>query len=207
MKYIEKGKEPIEFTNWKKKKNSKWTPSFGDLSGKEKLAVLNALKREQGFICCYCERSLESIDSHIEHFVPQNKDIDALDFSNMLCSCQNRLRKGDPRHCGNSKNGWFEESKIISPFNSTCEKKFKYTFDGRILPSRKNDIGAVTTIDKLQLKIDKLKDLRSKAIEPFVDPELTENERKRFVKSYLKGKNNNNGKFNEFYTTIKFLFA
>jgi hypothetical protein len=73
MKYIEKGKEPIEFTNWKKKKNSKWTPSFGDLSGKEKLAVLNALKREQGFICCYCERSLESIDSHIEHFVPQNK--------------------------------------------------------------------------------------------------------------------------------------
>ena len=64
------------------------------------------------------------------------------------------------------------------------------------------------TIKHLQLDIDKLNDLRNKAIEPFIiDPEtleaISEKDAKKFAADYLQL---NNGQYNEFYTTIKYLF-
>lgn len=44
-------------------------------------------------------------------------------------------------------------------------------------------------------------------IEPFLDPELTEDELNDFVTAYLVDKDKNEGKFNQFYTTIQYLFA
>ncbi len=72
-------------------------------------------------------------DSHIEHFRPQSDEAaDPLDFSNMLCSCQNKLKKGDPRHCGVLKEDWFDNNLIISPFDSSCETRFAFELDGLI---------------------------------------------------------------------------
>ena len=45
--------------------------------------------------------------------------------------------------------------------------------------------------------------MREKAIEPFLDETLTSEELQLFVEKYLEEEN---GKFNPFYTTIKFLF-
>lgn len=209
MKYIIKQNEPIELKNWKDLENDNWKPTYDILQGEEKKAVIRSLKEEQGYICCYCERSIETEDCHIEHLKPQGRSLypeNQLDYDNFLCSCQSELEKGEPRHCGNSKGSWYDENLLISPLKQDCEARFKYTFDGYIVPNDPGDISANITIDKLQLGIRKLNALRLRAIEPFLDAELTPDDVNLFTKGYLVDKNQNGGRFNEFYTTIKYLF-
>lgn len=206
MKHIVKQQEPQPFSEWKALDNKDWQPTYGELSGKEKKAVKDALMAEQGYLCCYCERRLADNDSHIEHFKPQSETaVDPLDFSNMLCSCQDQLKKGDPRHCGNLKSDWFVDALLISPFDPGCENRFSFTGDGGIEPSQANDAAATETIKRLGLNIPKLRDLRKKAIEPFLDDSLSEGEISQFVSGYLK--KNHQDMFGEFYTTIQYLFG
>jgi len=206
MKYIVKQQEPQPFSQWKALANDDWQPTYSVLSGETKKAVKDALMVEQGYICCYCECRLADNDSHIEHFRPQSdSSVDPLDFSNMLCSCQNQLKKGDPRHCGNLKAGWFDAALLISPFDPECEIRFSYNGDGSIRHADVNDLPAKETILMIGLNIPKLRDLRKKAIEPFLDGALSTEEVRRFVTGYLEM--DNQGMFGEFYTTIQYLFG
>lgn len=203
MKYIIKGDEPQSFIDWKNLANEDWQPSYDKLSGQEKRDVKNALIEEQGAICCYCERRLDYDDSHIEHLNPQCSGEGEIDFSNMLCSCQQQLKKGEPLHCGNSKG---DELISITPLQDNCANYFTYTEDGYI-----GSIDEVSkeTIKHLKLDIDKLNTLRASVIEPFIIDietfeEISQEEVKIFAKAYLEKKD---GKYNEFYTTIKYLFG
>jgi uncharacterized protein (TIGR02646 family) len=211
MKCIIKGSEPVEFTNWKNKENENWAPTYNLLSGDEKAAVFESLKKEQGYLCCYCEQEIETNDCHIEHFRPKDQlkfpELQLV-YSNFHCSCQRNVEKGAPLHCGNSKGNWYTEGKLISPLDTQCEMRFKFTEDGQMLPFDTEDDAAKTTIDKLKLDIDKLNSLRESVIEPFLnlDGALTTRELEEFVQGYLIDKDSNNGRFNEFYTTIKYLF-
>ena len=199
MKYIKKGDEPQSFTDWKNLANEDWQPTYDKLSGREKRDVKNTLIKEQGGICCYCERELKYSDSHIEHLNPQsNSEEEQLNFDNLLCSCQGKLEKREPQHCGNSKG---DEILPITPLQNNCANQFTYTEDGYI---GFIDEKSKKTIKILQLDIDKLNNLRNKAIEPFVDEELSIEEVQLFAQGYLKQEN---GKYNEFYTTIKYLFT
>lgn len=203
MKRIEKGEEPNLFTEWKAKANADWQPTYDLLSDETKTAVKKALMEEQGYICCYCERRLTDDDSHIEHFRPQSdQDCDDLDFSNMLCSCQDQTKKGEPRHCGVLKDNWFDLDLLVSPFDPICEYLFTYTADGGI-GSADSD-AATTTISKLGLDISKLFALRKGTIAPFLDPDLSDEDFLTFVTGYLKALDN---RFSPFHTTIRFLFA
>ena len=205
MKYIEKQVEPSLFTDWKALANDDWQPTYDDLSGNEKKAVKQKLMAEQGYICCYCERQLMDNDSHIEHFKPQSDpSVDPLDYSNLLCSCQDQLKKGDPRHCGNLKEDWFDDELLITPLEPTCKNRFSYTGLGDIEPAVKQDNAASETIKRLGLNIPKLNDMRAKAIEPFLDESLNEEELKQFVNGYLC--KNDDGQYGEFFTTIQTLF-
>lgn len=206
MKYIIKQDEPEAFRAWKAQANADWQPTYDELRGEEKKSVKDSLMAEQGFLCCYCERRLTDDDSHIEHFRPQNDPhCDPLDYGNLLCSCQNKIAKGDPRHCGNLKDGWFDELSLVSPLTEECEDRFAYSGDGEIRPSDSADEPARITIEKVGLGIRKLCDLRKKAIDPFVDLELTEPEFRQFVVEYLQ--KNHEGMFGEFSTTIRHLFG
>ncbi|MEI7789285.1 MAG: retron system putative HNH endonuclease [Chlorobiaceae bacterium] len=206
MKYIVKQNEPEDFTKWKALKNEEWTPTYDKLSGVVKIAVKQALMTEQGYICCYCERRLTDNDSYIEHFRPQeNKSTDPLDFKNMLCSCQQRLKKGDPRHCGNRKDDWFDEQLLVSPFDSGSEKRFTFTGDGYISSAQSADRAATETVLRLGLDIPKLRSLRKSAIEPFLDESLSQDEATRFVSGYLQL--DSRGMYGEFWTTIRYLFG
>ncbi|MEM9009171.1 MAG: retron system putative HNH endonuclease [Cyanobacteria bacterium P01_F01_bin.86] len=123
MKYIEKTEEPRTFSDWKSLANEDWQPTYGSLSGTIKTDVKAALMAEQGYLCCYCERRLVEDDSHIEHFRPQSDPmVDPLDFSNMLCSCQNHLKKREPLHCGNLKGDW---AGLLDEFWTTIRYIFK----------------------------------------------------------------------------------
>jgi uncharacterized protein (TIGR02646 family) len=209
MKYIVKNQEPQDFINWKNQANEDWQPTYNNLQNPQKEIVFQSLLEEQGYICCYCERELRNNDYHIEHFKPKDQNLFPelqLEYSNLLCSCQRNTQKGEPLHCGNAKDNWFDDNSLISPLNPNCEAKFIYTGDGHIKASDINDSSAVTTIEKLKLDIDKLVDLRNKAIEPFIDESLNDDDLRNFVNGYLVEKEDNSGKYNEFFTTIKYLF-
>ena len=201
MKFIEKGVEPEEFLEWKRKDKMflRGRPNWNRLPSNIKNLLRETISIEQGFICCYCERNLSENDFHLEHIRP--KDINKfpknqLDYDNLLCSCQLELDAGEPRHCANSKGSWFQTDDFISPLNEDCEEKFKYTADGYILPSDEDDVASITTINKLRLGIDKLNALRREVITPFIDENLTNEDLMKFVNGYLVDKSNNNGKFN-----------
>ncbi len=206
--------EPQEFIDWKKKDKMyvKGKPNWDRLPSSIKNILREKISREQGFICCYCERRITSNDFHLEHLKPKDGSkypLLQLDYDNLLCSCQLELEKGEPRHCGNGKGSWYDEAKFVSPLQADCENRFKYTYDGQIFPSDSNDDAAITTIARLRLDIDKLNKFRENAIEPFLnlDSSLSQDELNSFVHGYLAEKSEFGGKFNEFYTTIKYLFG
>lgn len=204
MKFIAKGGEPEPFADWKAAANEAWQPSYDNLSGAPKRALKQALMREQGFLCCYCEQRLIDADSHIEHFKPQSDaPADALDFSNLLCSCQRQIKKGQPRHCGNLKDDWFDDELLISPLDPDCARHFTYSGDGRI-HAAPGDPAATETIERLGLGLPKLNALRAKAIEPFLDEELSDDLFRQFAGLY--SQLDSEGQFGEFSTTIEHLF-
>jgi len=206
MKHIVKDRNTPLFDKWKASDNEDWQPTYEDLRGTEKKEVKDSLMKEQGYICCYCERRLTGEDSHIEHFKPQSEgNVDSLDYTNMLCSCQNQLDKGIPKHCGHSKANWFDEDFLISPLDHDCEGRLAYTADGQIHPANKSDDAATMTIEKLKLNIEILKDFRKKAIEPFLYEGLDGEDFLKFVNGYLK--KNSSGMFGEFWTTINYIFV
>lgn len=206
MKHILKQTEPQAFTDWKALANQDWQPTYDDLRGREKKAVTAALIREQGGICCYCERRLSDGDCHIEHFRPQSDlAVDPLDFSNMLCSCQDRLKKREPRHCGNLKGDWFDANLLVSPLDPGCEARFAFTHNGAIHVSKDDDQGAKQTITRLGLNLPRLRAMRAGAIDPFLDESLSAEEFTDFVSAYLR--QDASGQFCEFWTAIRYLFG
>lgn len=206
MKHILKQAEPQEFIDWKAQENENWKPTYEKLQNPEKKILKRALIEEQGGLCCYCEGRLVEGDSHIEHFKPQEKfESEALEYSNMLCSCQQVIEKGEPRHCGNLKADWYDEALMISPLDPTCEDRLMYHYDGRIEAMNSNDDAACHTIQHTGLSINKLEAQRKQAIAPFIDEELSVEDMKSFVAGYLEPETD--GYFSEFYTTIRQLFG
>jgi uncharacterized protein (TIGR02646 family) len=205
MKYISKRAEPKEFTAWKALANDDWQPTYRDLRGIEKQAVHSSLIQEQGGLCCYCEDSVNSGNSHIEHFRPQSDHhVDPLDYSNMLCSCQRNLREQAPRHCGNAKGDWFDGNLLISPLDQKCEDRFAYAADGSIRASHPNDEAAKTTIDKLELDCAKLRSRRKATIDALLLGSATDEGLRESVMLHLEP--DGNGAFDRFYTTVRYLF-
>ncbi len=202
MKHILKGEEPEELVDWKALPNEDWQPTYADLQSPEKQAVKKSLMAEQGYICCYCERRLLDVDSHIEHLQPQSDDaVDSLDYGNMLCSCQKQIKQGEPRHCGNLKSN---HSISITPLDADCEKQFAYTHDGEIQAEPTGNVSAQQTIKILGLGIPKLNAMRRMVVEPFLDPELDTDDLTRFVSAYL---DTDQDEYGEFWTTINCLFG
>ena len=91
MKYIQKGKEPQNFSDWKATQKSLGVnyAAYKYLYNPEKAAVHISLLSEQGYICCYCCKRVEQSNSHIEHLDPQSKTNSELsvEYTNMLASC------------------------------------------------------------------------------------------------------------------------
>lgn len=207
MKYVIKHQEPSSLSNLKISHPNITYTDLGAYYPTIKSEVKRALMQEQGYICCYCEGRISTNDSHIEHFRPKSDlSVDSLDFSNLLCSCLKDKVAGDPLHCGHLKNNWFDPILLISPFDISCETKFRYKPDGLISPADPNDQAAKETINKLGLNIPKLIAMRKQAIESFTDIEnpLSPSELQQFVANYLQ--QDVQGRFSQFWTTIKYLY-
>ena len=85
MFYINKDKEPKSLTEYKKSKNA----YFDGFDKKDD--IRQSLLDEQGYLCAYCMRRINSVDEvTIEHYYPQSKVNDkmALDYKYMLGVCK-----------------------------------------------------------------------------------------------------------------------
>ncbi|MBN3897534.1 MAG: TIGR02646 family protein [Nostoc sp. NOS(2021)] len=208
MKYIKKSEEPKSFTVWKNLANEDWQPTWDDFRKPQKTDVHDSLLEEQGFICCYCGRRITKDISHIEHLKPRYLNTElGLEYTNMLASCQRERERKEPLHCGSKKDHWYDEDLIVSPINANCEEFFKYTDDGQILATNnsKKQLAAETTIDKLALNIDKLKDLRAKALEPILEiiNTITEEDRQDLILGF--SETDSKGHYEEFCAAIIYL--
>ncbi len=86
-----------------------------------------------------------------------------------------------------------------------CEDRFVFTGDGAIKAADSQDYAAFETIDRLGLDIQKLNAMRAKAMEPFLDENISAEEIQTFVAGYLT--RDFSGRFGEFWTTIRYLFG
>lgn len=172
MKSIQKGEEPESFANWKKLANENWTPTYDGLRGEVKTDLHHSLLREQGYICCYCGMGIAVDSSHLEHLKPQRYYQSlALEYRNLLASCQRESKKFEPVHCGKKKDDWYDEQLMVSPLEANCADFFRYQGSGEILPTDEADKkdAAAKTIDKLGLDIDKLRAMRREAIDGILE--------------------------------------
>lgn len=204
MKYIQKGKEPVELTQWKAKANENWKPRYEYMYHDVKDLVKKALMAEQGYICCYCERRLDDDYSHIEHFRTQSGFEElAISYDNMICSCQKPKRKEEkiePEHCGALRGKWFDEDLFISPFDPNCEERFAYSGDGHIRPRVQGDLAAETTIAKLGLNIKEVIAKRKGAMDAYETKPPTREELDGLIQR------DTNGCFAEYCTAIRYIY-
>ncbi|MEG4962698.1 MULTISPECIES: retron system putative HNH endonuclease [unclassified Microcoleus] len=172
MKYIQKGKEHQIFSEWKAQQRSLGV-NYADyeyLLNPERKAVHISLLSEQGYICCYCCKSVDQSNSHIEHLDPQSKtDLElSVEYTNMLASCGRDTNKPEyrwPEYCGNKKG---DLAIGVSPLQANCEEFFDYSSTGEILPTANNlahQKDAQTTIKVLGLNHFDLTEGRKQAFE------------------------------------------
>lgn len=173
MKYVKKQEAPDSFEQWKGKASDNWQPTYGALQNPEKAQLHEALLTEQGWVCCYCGRSIEQKQSHIEHFRPQEQYPDkALSYDNLYASCIRAANPGSPLHCGHAKGNAFNEALAVWPIASDCERQFRYTLDGQIIPE--NDKASYMR-DLLKLDIEFLNDRRAAVLQGVFDNDFLEN--------------------------------
>ena len=197
MRFIIKSNEPQEFTNWKNLENDDWTPTYGELNNPVKASVFTSLLKEQGHLCCYCERTLANKDYHLEHLNPQgNHEGDDLDYNNFLCSCLNKTAKGAPLHCGKKK---ANSVLPVTPLQPGCNENFTFNAIGEI--GATNEEG-YETIRILGLDLKKLNALREAALEPFLSDDLTDEELVTFLSEYIREQEI----MNPFISAIKYVF-
>ena len=195
MKHIIKGTEPSGFSSWKEKDKMAHRPNWNRVPAQIKHRIHESLIREQGFICCYCERSIDKDTSHVEHFRPVSRfRNEQLDYDNLHCSCQRETSAGEPLHCGRLKGDWFDEKLLVSPMSPDCEARFGFTGNGDIFPRCRTDDGAKATIRKLGLDLPKLRALRAAAVDGLCD--LSRDDIRQLMERRV------NGEFQQFHTTI-----
>jgi len=74
---------------------------------------------------------------------------------------------GDAAHCGYKKANWYDEHAMVSPLDPDCASFFRYWSDGNLTASSdlQRQRRGTETIKRLGLNCERLKNLRSAAIE------------------------------------------
>lgn len=174
MKRIIKKTSPQWFENWKKQHPRRFEDDIVDT---KKRKLRKQLVEEQGYICCYCGREIDTTKSTtIEHFLPKDDHLYPhyqLEYNNLFASCDGFQKerkeansKGEagkelyPPCCDSLKNN---EEIPICPTDEDCETHFEYFQNGLVSHITEN---GKDTIEKLGLNNNSnLVKLRRAAIE------------------------------------------
>lgn len=165
MKKIVKQAQPTELQQWRADNADIPENLKYGRGGFPNGAVLNALLAEQGFLCAYTLLKISADKAHVEHLKPQTSCQNGEDVAwNNMVACFPQPRVPHPGFGAVQKGWWWEHAKFISPLANNCEARFKYKNDGSIEIAIKHDVAAATTIEKLKLNCDRLKEARKTAI-------------------------------------------
>lgn len=176
MKHVVKDSSPAEFDAWKDHANADWQPTYAALQNPQKRILHTALLNEQGWVCCYCGRSVTLEDSHIEHFRPQHTyEALQLSYDNLHASCVRAAAPTPDRPliCGHAKGNEFNEELHIAPVEPGCEARYLYTQDGGICPADPGDSRAAYMARVLALDESPLRSGRREVLKVF-DPVFLE---------------------------------
>lgn len=187
MKHIKKKPSPEAFELWKETYEAKNEPynlaylyehetgsniwnalrsSAHPQKNYSKAELKEALVKEQGFICCYCNRAID-IDqqTEIEHFLPKAEfRKHTFEYTNLFASCNGFQKDPKPKDlCCGAKKG--KKMLPISPSDEAIINHFDFTIDGQIIGL--TAVG-IEIIEILGLNIDKLVRLREVQIKNFL---------------------------------------
>ena len=169
MRRIRKTHPPKVFRAWFEE-NKDLDCSYDALVGKPAHVELKMhLIKEQGFLCAYTGHEVDENNSHVEHLKPQNECVgnEDIEYRNMVACFP--YNGGDLSYGYGApiKGGWWDETLFISPLSSKCERRFAFSWSGRIQENPKNHVAAKITIEVLGLSHKNLVHLRKKAVVGF----------------------------------------
>lgn len=172
MRWIKKTRAPKLLRDWIAQADqlTDFNYDFGLNSCAEAKAELHLqLVVEQFFLCAYAGVEITTETSHIEHLKPRNKCKrgEDVDYFNMVACFP--VNGGDETHGFGApfKKGWWDPANFVSPLDKNCERRFTYTWSGRMKPAVDTDKPASETIKKLQLDSKGIVEHRLKAIKGF----------------------------------------
>lgn len=169
MRRVTKTHPPQELLEWLEA-NKELDRSYDALKGTDAFKALKSkLLKEQGFLCAYTGRRVDEDGSHVEHIKPQTKceGLEDVEYRNVLgCFPEDG---GDVSHGYGApvKGGDWDPELFVSPCSEDCERRFKFTWKGKISAANPEDSGAAYTIGLIKLDHDRLTDMRWKAISGF----------------------------------------
>jgi len=169
MRKIVKTHVPHELRNWQDA-NRKLNHAYRDLLGTEAHRALKSkLLDEQGWLCAYTGRLVDSDSSHVEHIKPQCAcaDWEDVDYRNLVACFPGN--GGDISHGYGApvKANWWDKHRFVSPLSDDCERRFHFVWSGRVYPIPEDHEPASTTIQALELDANKLRALRKARINGF----------------------------------------
>ncbi len=202
MKRIIKDEPPESFDRWKKntQHGNQWDAIHNQPC---KQVLVAALRREQGNLCCYCERQLKDGKTEVEHFREKsNHPKQTFDYENLHASCNG----GSDRACCNQKRQNKSYEKMLSPLAEDVEQRFTYDTQGYMKPADPKDEIALSTIEILGLNCQKLVRHRREVYRTLKE--------RQNMNSAVFGKlinerlaRNDDGHFSEFWTVVDFFFG
>ncbi len=156
MRGCHEKRTPQEFTAWLALENPDWEPSYPDLQGDIRRAVVHALSAAQRGLCVYCGRRLHLHRPgrfHIEHFRPQSTyPALAVDLANLFLSCGPEAERAKSSEtCGHAKADWFDTTSCIEPDYPDCTQRFRFLLTGEVTAAIAGDASAESMIDILNL--------------------------------------------------------
>jgi len=169
MRKITKTHPPEKLSKWRDE-NREVNHGYRDLLGTDAYHDLKSkLLQEQGSLCAYTGRSIDSSSCHVEHLKPQSKcaDWEDVEYRNVVACFP--ADGGDFSHGYGApvKASWWDEQRFVTPLSDECERRFRFVWSGHIHPSPDGHEGADATIKALGLDADTLRQLRKARIDGF----------------------------------------
>jgi uncharacterized protein (TIGR02646 family) len=167
VKFIQKAAEPPRLRRWKKANaQAPEQLRYANVPGPAREELRNRLLREQGYLCAYTMRRIETIsDGHIEHISPQSRHPEKdVAYDNMLyCfpgAQQTQCDFGALKKSGEDVTA----ANFVSPLDRACEARFSYGLSGEAKATNAADAAALGTIGILNLNHKELVELRRSAV-------------------------------------------
>ena len=172
MRWIRKLPEPQALTQWRAGHSNDINFGYGLLRSSQDTiqAVTAALLREQGWLCAYTGRRIDTDSCHIEHLKAQThcSPEETVAYRNMVACYPSPNPKRKTPYGAEQKGSWphpSEQHLFVSPLDRTCEERFTFTLRGEIREQSGDDQAAKTTIEKIGLDHRELVAFRKAAIQ------------------------------------------